>query len=133
MMTFFSSLRSLWRSRACCFSRSASRRSSRASTFFFFFEQKTAYEISVRDWSSDVCSSDLLWSDVPGQAMMLLTADCLPVAIARRSEERRVGKECERLCRSRRSSYNLKKKKRSIGAELTVSIIYVEILCIGKL
>src|SRR5213594_4691938 len=26
--------------------------------FFFFFKQKTAYEISVRDWSSDVCSSD---------------------------------------------------------------------------
>src|SRR5881227_3442218 len=27
--------------------------------FFFFFKQKTAYEITVRDWSSDVCSSDL--------------------------------------------------------------------------
>src|ERR1044071_8758834 len=27
---------------------------------FFFFTQKTAYEISTRDWSSDVCSSDLL-------------------------------------------------------------------------
>src|SRR5213594_4855741 len=27
----------------------------------FFFKQKTAYEISVRDWSSDVCSSDLCW------------------------------------------------------------------------
>src|SRR5216110_3625577 len=27
--------------------------------FFFFFKQKTAYEISSRDWSSDVCSSDL--------------------------------------------------------------------------
>src|SRR5213594_4741768 len=27
--------------------------------FFFFFKQKTAYEVSVRDWSSDVCSSDL--------------------------------------------------------------------------
>src|ERR1044071_6795668 len=27
--------------------------------FFFFFKQKTAYEISTRDWSSDVCSSDL--------------------------------------------------------------------------
>src|SRR5213594_2184366 len=25
----------------------------------FFFKQKTAYETSVRDWSSDVCSSDL--------------------------------------------------------------------------
>src|SRR5213075_871725 len=27
--------------------------------FFFFFKQKTAYEITRRDWSSDVCSSDL--------------------------------------------------------------------------
>src|ERR1043166_4365559 len=27
--------------------------------FFFFFKQKTAYEIPKRDWSSDVCSSDL--------------------------------------------------------------------------
>ena len=31
--------------------------------FFFFFKQKTAYEMCGRDWSSDVCSSDLyLWS-----------------------------------------------------------------------
>src|SRR6056300_1343170 len=28
------------------------------SRFFFFFKQKTAYEISECDWSSDVCSSD---------------------------------------------------------------------------
>src|SRR3546814_2500310 len=31
----------------CCFS------------FFFFFKQKTAYELRISDWSSDVCSSDL--------------------------------------------------------------------------
>src|ERR1044071_7078291 len=31
-------------------------------SFFFFFKQKTAYEISTRDWSSDVCSSDLVLS-----------------------------------------------------------------------
>src|SRR5213075_3244212 len=30
--------------------------------FFFFFKQKTAYEITRRDWSSDVCSSDLVQS-----------------------------------------------------------------------
>src|SRR5216117_969121 len=29
--------------------------------FFFFFKQKTAYEIRKGDWSSDVCSSDLLY------------------------------------------------------------------------
>src|SRR3546814_1304220 len=29
------------------------------SVFFFFFKQKTAYELRISDWSSDVCSSDL--------------------------------------------------------------------------
>src|SRR3546814_1296179 len=29
------------------------------SLFFFFFKQKTAYEMRISDWSSDVCSSDL--------------------------------------------------------------------------
>src|SRR3546814_5252026 len=28
-------------------------------TIFFFFKQKTAYEMRISDWSSDVCSSDL--------------------------------------------------------------------------
>src|SRR5881275_2307641 len=31
-----------------------------SSCFFFFFKQKTAYEIVPCDWSSDVCSSDLV-------------------------------------------------------------------------
>src|SRR3546814_9956268 len=31
--------------------------------YFFFFKQKTAYEMRISDWSSDVCSSDL----APGQ------------------------------------------------------------------
>src|SRR3546814_17635529 len=29
--------------------------------YFFFFKQKTAYEMRISDWSSDVCSSDLRW------------------------------------------------------------------------
>src|SRR3546814_8220010 len=28
---------------------------------FFFFKHKTAYEMRISDWSSDVCSSDLPW------------------------------------------------------------------------
>src|SRR5213594_4927956 len=44
--------------------------------FFFFFKQKTAYEISVRDWSSDVCSSDLrviaTWPPKPKQTTVLV-------------------------------------------------------------
>src|SRR3546814_4789994 len=31
---------------------------------FFFFKQKTAYEMRISDWSSDVCSSDLLGRDI---------------------------------------------------------------------
>src|SRR3546814_6104365 len=30
---------------------------------FFFFKQKTAYEMRISDWSSDVCSSDLLFGE----------------------------------------------------------------------
>ena len=35
-------------------------RSEHVMFYFFFFKQKTAYEIVSRDWSSDVCSSDLV-------------------------------------------------------------------------
>src|SRR3546814_2344066 len=33
--------------------------------FFFFFKQKTAYEMRISDWSSDVCSSDLFCARHP--------------------------------------------------------------------
>src|SRR3546814_5939039 len=33
---------------------------------FFFFKQKTAYEMRISDWSSDVCSSDLTVESVEG-------------------------------------------------------------------
>src|SRR3546814_3161870 len=36
--------------------------------YFFFFKQKTAYEMRISDWSSDVCSSDLLGRGVPAGA-----------------------------------------------------------------
>src|SRR3546814_19436970 len=35
---------------------------------FFFFKQKTAYEMRISDWSSDVCSSDLFMIDVQAAA-----------------------------------------------------------------
>src|SRR3546814_3414549 len=97
--------------------------------FFFFFKQKTAYEMRISDWSSDVCSSDLPRPAGP-------PADAQPAHLRRRrtsarraeprsarlrvaqpqeqggcimsdnrqslrSEERRVGKECVSTCRSR--------------------------------
>src|SRR3546814_3285200 len=33
-------------------------------SLFFFFKQKTAYELRISDWSSDVCSSDLRLDDI---------------------------------------------------------------------
>src|SRR3546814_6605505 len=36
--------------------------------FFFFFKQKTAYEMRISDWSSDVCSSDLVASAMAAHA-----------------------------------------------------------------
>src|SRR3546814_17199983 len=126
---------------------------------FFFFKQKTAYEMRISDWSSDVCSSDLhahpgrgvraagehrmdrldiariiiledrderaacdLVGDAeradagdadPGggelsQRLAIVRLDIarhrqgeLAVAVAKRSEERRVGKEGVSTCRAR--------------------------------
>src|SRR3546814_1003346 len=74
---------------------------------FFFFKQKTAYEMRISDWSSDVCSSDLL----PVQRLHAGQVDAAagagePVLQRVRSEERRVGKECVSTCRSRWSPYH---------------------------
>src|SRR5213594_4590004 len=83
---------------------------------FFFFKQKTAYEISVRDWSSDVCSSDLAAGLVGagqpqrggGAARGHHAGAERPQQIGRASCRERG----ERLCRSRWSPYHLKKKKK---------------------
>src|SRR3546814_5273967 len=101
----------------------------------FFFKQKTAYEMRISDWSSDVCSSDLVHghrTDIQpisadhghGQTRnadiedrhgsSINEAQPHPLAGAkeagpvflRRSEERRVGKECVRTCRSWWSPYH---------------------------
>src|SRR3546814_4011499 len=93
--------------------------------FFFFFKQKTAYEMRISDWSSDVCSSDLRLSSLnifvdmvalldsmvathtdyttlrrtmPESDVLLFGRDALNKL---RSEERRVGNECVSTCRSR--------------------------------
>src|SRR3546814_4520725 len=96
--------------------------------FFFFFKQKTANEVRIRYWSSDLCSSDLrFWggerpflphrgrgtmrSMGEGHARCFLSfirnaAPPVPLHHLRRSEERRVGKECVSTCRSRWSPYH---------------------------
>src|SRR3546814_1593528 len=90
---------------------------------FFFFKQKTAYEMRISDWSSDVCSSDLIHlfgTDLPptNEAVARVYDRLVPFASAPaplagraevaeiRSEERRVGKECVSTCRSRWSPYH---------------------------
>src|SRR3546814_10577279 len=99
--------------------------------FFFFFKQKTAYEMRISDWSSDVCSSDLPvgWmittaleslekceielyaystntaSDNLTRRIQAATSSWMSVQHLR-SEERRVGKECVSTCRSRWSPYH---------------------------
>src|SRR3546814_16590345 len=109
----------------------------------FFFKQKTAYERRISDWSSDVCSSDLVGSayssQFDGEAeapedriderpndlylnsdgwnyradKVLLDGEEIGITTGR-SEERRVGKACVRTCRSRWSPYHYKKKNINI-------------------
>src|SRR3546814_9464209 len=102
---------------SCCF------------VFFFFFKQKTAYEMRISDWSSDVCSSDLLlngacpelWNDTHASVVAGIhkgyfdagsdivetnTFGGTRLKLEERSEERRVGKECVSTCRSRWSPYH---------------------------
>src|SRR3546814_7651393 len=96
--------------------------------FFFCCKQKTAYEMRISDWSSDVCSSDLAgfitrkktaedrrktFIHLTPHARKLelilapMNAEVHKVATRGmtdeevRSEERRVGKECVSTCRSR--------------------------------
>src|SRR3546814_1425932 len=100
-----------------------------AVAFVFLFKQKTAYEMRISDWSSDVCSSDLAAADRSrrrrlaggrnGRHRLAQAHPCKhPVWISgiktntrdfshrNRSEERRVGKECVSTCRSRWAPYH---------------------------
>src|SRR6266542_6207565 len=70
----------------------------------FFFSSRRRHTRCYRDWSSDVCSSDLIIGLVMTAVAFWLTGRRL---LMMRSEERRVGKEC----RSRWSPYHEKKKR----------------------
>src|SRR3546814_4485332 len=99
----------------------------------FFFKQKTAYEMRISDWSSDVCSSDLpAYHAAEVQAgrrgdRLHAAGPCADRRHPRdrvvregrsagnrrdrehgglRSEERRVGEECVSTCRSRWSPFH---------------------------
>src|SRR3546814_17550844 len=100
----------------------------------FVFKQKTAYEMRISDWSSDVCSSDLRMTrpspaspgrsrsaptnpPMTGQASTTSSASTTPSTSSStrpaRSEERRVGKECVSTCRSRWSPHHSNKKQQT--------------------
>src|SRR5438874_11484274 len=98
--------------------------------FFFFFSSRRRHTRSLRDWSSDVCSSDLTLRGIVGRELRVaddagdgrdVHDGAAPARLqhleereardeehtGERSEERRVGKEC----RSRGSPKHEKKKK----------------------
>src|SRR5204863_673224 len=94
--------------------------------FFFFFSSRRRHTRSLRDWSSDVCSSDLLdrrpagvargervtiiaatSGDTGGAAIEAFRGSSRVDAIVLRSEERRVGKEC----RARWAADHVKEKE----------------------
>src|SRR3546814_9376454 len=54
--------------------------------FFFFFKQKTAYEMRISDWSSDVCSSDLQVGQARRVAVLVLLGEVEDPAVHRRHE-----------------------------------------------
>src|SRR3546814_9935707 len=101
----------------CCRRCSFSFHLSHLCLFFFFFKQKTAYEMRISDWSSDVCSSDLIvkrvfftlpvefGAELGERAQVDWTRAKQHIDFFR-SEERRVGKECVSTCRSRWSPYH---------------------------
>src|SRR5437764_12836369 len=85
--------------------------------FFFFFSSRRRHTRYIGDWSSDVCSSDLVvrhdggvYVTHPGggRTTRSLPAISSAMTCALRSEERRVGKEC----RSRESPYHKKKSEK---------------------
>src|SRR3546814_9897438 len=49
--------------------------------YFFFFKQKTAYEMRISDWSSDVCSSDLT-ETIPPPIVLITIGSVTGVSIA---------------------------------------------------
>src|SRR5215208_3250604 len=77
--------------------------------FFFFFSSRRRHTRWPRDWSSDVCSSDLPAPTTEGERAPRAEGDVRISVVTHgqassRSEERRVGKEC----RSRWSPYHQK-------------------------
>src|SRR3546814_17635657 len=118
--------------------------------FFFFFKQKTAYEMRISDWSSDVCSSDL-HPQIDVVALLALdhladrlaadrgrydlhhvsdiqaiAGQCLMVGahdqlgLAARSAERGVGNGCVSTCSIRWTPSHYKQKNKHIAEDSNI-------------
>src|SRR3546814_7696650 len=83
--------------------------------FFFFFKQKTAYEMRISDWSSDVCSSDL---DCLGRGRLFLAGT---VADVREREGARAVKG-HALARRAGSFARLRPDRKSVVEGKSVSV-----------
>src|SRR3546814_8604630 len=86
---------------------------------FFFFKQKTAYEMRISDWSSDVCSSDLVGPVVPDRARGKLHAVAHDVVL--------IGEDVERVFRLQRLQLALRHRE-GVVAEihlLRVLVIFI--------
>src|SRR3546814_5709308 len=92
---------------------------------FFFFKQKTAYEMRISDWSSDVCSSDLVSHDDP---VTVVVADDHPMW--RDAVERELvaagldivgvagdGEKAVRVCRATKPQVLVSSEERRVGKE----------------
>src|SRR3546814_6280042 len=103
--------------------------------FFFFFKQKTAYEMRISDWSSDVCSSDLIGHllvvgraviEVAGADLLFDAADAVHQARRTRLDPRprelfitRIGQQ--RFALGRKLVMELDRKRRVIDRKSVVS------------
>src|SRR3546814_17124691 len=119
---------------------------------FFCFKQETAYEVRISDWSSDVCSSDLAvplprartgpaaprqWchgsggrrsreTSAPGAPR---TPPSSRTGDRRRSEERRLGKDCVSPWRSRWTPYHQKNIESTSSAESKTTNKHTDHVC----
>src|SRR3546814_851133 len=117
---------------------------------FDLCKQKKAYEIRISDWSSDVCSSDLAKPQAQPTEHGIVLRDSdrrrhrhrsrraqdrrddlergalagLAVDLDKRSDERRVGKECVSTCRSRWAPCHQQKKTNNKQYSIMKSIHY---------
>src|SRR3546814_1271769 len=82
---------------------------------FFFFKQKTAYEMRISDWSSDVCSSDLGGAQDVERGVITLGDIAALGGIDRRRRDQRAREEIDQRAMARQRRKKLDKKRWTLG------------------